>query len=1033
MKFEIFYAKLNNTIINNSEEMIYEYASEWINYLNNEDDIIFLQKTISEFIINEDTITKLEILLKIIELSTDNKKIKKFKRTLNDIINIRLDKNDNEYLYLYILTYINIKPDIKSILCLLEKVKNRMAYIYLLRYCLLKKWENIDKKYISKMFELYKEKYQDNDYTPILWDKIKEIILNNIEYAGEFSNFISSDLDFITKILTRWNFGIRTYSDFIIKYPKLFWESFTKIIENIFTNRNYNIDYELNNDKYLMESICKLLKQKKLKGKIISLISNENNQTFNISRSIFCALIISGHINEIKKIDLHDYIILDIYYSLPNTNINKKVFYKLHKWLIDKNHKLNEEHRKKEEQYKVKKEKDDKKGIQSIIKILKKEKNEKHEHISCRNIFKIYLQYKDLFTEEQTEFVKDYAKYFLSSELTSPKNDNINIIIKKTWDNSRNTTFQNAWFIFDLFDCLKVSTLLNINLMEYKEKIITLLPYCLTNEFNLILNIFKDLEIKSINWKILDWLIDVYLNDKYWDLSSSDPCIIFKLINKDLIQESELGEIQINNINELYNKELSNNDLSIYDIDEIIESIKKFKLINKNFIDENYSKLIEKFRNYNYFEDYLRYKIEDSNIKEYRKLLDFNEILIYNYKDKNAINWRFDQINNIKNDYIRKDYDDWLFRWVSRLEDELDLDDRSDKKIYEPLLKNIKYPEYNEKFFVIFNKIKEVDEWWSIRFYLYKILKEYYKNSWKDNILNLCLNCNDNYFVANYMFEYLTKEEKEKFNNLNKDLKIWELNNKIDKYEKELIKLKKQLEKEWELNLYVEWKTDEAYLQKAKKELNIDNKLKINIQICWSSNSIFSIIAWKIKNWIWWIHIWLFDIDKSWIKSWSRNDISSRLINQSKKITINWFSNNKLLESTYWKSSRWYKYSFILLPWTERFRNQIFLSSYNTSNKIEWVIINNNYQEVIWFIEWEFYQSPVFTIEHLIYSEKTDEFFKKLEVQWWWITYIIDKDRKKELCEKIVNWEIILPKDTWINFKPIFDYLEKTYNDYKSI
>ena len=1022
MDLRLFLNWIKNTeITDDSEKWINKYAEEWLKLIKNQEDFKILESEINYLPMLEENLLILKILMKISEnISVE------FKNPIMGCLYKKIIKQFNlnklDYIYLIVPTYISLEPDIKSVQNIMDLTDSWWMYNYLLKYCLKKDKELLDKKYISKSFEIFHNNYQDYDYTPIITKEVADYIIKSDLYSKAFADFILKNGDFFIELLEKRKFKIENLKPFILLYPNYFWNILLNIIKTIFEKRNHQLSHELDVNTFLECIIC-IIKNKEIKSGLENLISDNNNWIFNISVYIFCWFVELGFFDVITKNNLYDYMIIEIYYSLSNKK-NKKKFYDLNKEVIDKNKKLSKEGSQKNKRYVYNQRKKISKNISSLIKINDEEKRKNNWIILTPQIFKLFIDNQNLFNNSQIEYVIEQVHEFLKSEKTDLRNPDINIIIKQESEQSRTLTFNKAWFIFDMFDCLKVARLLNVDLSQYKRKIISLLPYTLTNEFNLVLTILNDIWVHSIIWEDLDWLLNIYKNEICGDLYLLDPCKIFDLIERWYVISGDINEYQIKVINDLYEKFLDYGSLSIYQIEDMINSMKKFKAINKDFLQEKFKELLIKFKNINYFEDYIWEKLPNEDIKEYKKLLGINEVLICVFWDESAINRRFDQYKELNTDYIVHDDNLEFFRWISKAEDEFFLKDRFYKKLYEPLIENIHYPDYSERFIWLFELIKKFNITGMVRYYLYDILKNYFKDAGKD-LLKICLDYGDNIFVWKYMKEFLTEEQINKFNDIKKDVLISNQYEKIDGLKKENFQLKKDLQKKWKITLYVEGKTDKKYLEKAMEKLGIN--LKINILICWWASNVFTSLAWVIDDRIWWIHIWLLDLDGWWLANWAGKDLSNRLFNsQNYKWIQNWYFGNKILENllkTWLKRSR---YSLILLPRTDRFTNQIFIDWKPNL----WVMCGENSNEFlsnIGIFNWGNLEYPIFKTEHLIYNDNMDEYYySTIKLPWWWeIIDFCDKNKKIKLCEKIMKWEIDIPIENWKNFKRIFDYIDE--------
>ncbi len=1014
----------NTAIPDKSKEWINNYAEECINYIKDEKDIKILGSEIKEIEMMEDNFLIIEVLMKISEKMKDSKYNGRIKGFLYQKIISQLELNKVDFLYLIVVTYASFDPEIIKVQKILDLTDSRWMYNYLLRYCINKDNNDLDKKYITKSFEIFRDNYKDYDYTPIMSKELREWIIKNKEYSETFANFILNNSDFFNKLIKKRKFEFENLKPFIISYPEYFWEILLIIVKIIFENRYYQLSYDIADDEF-KECVKTVIWNAEIMRKFEILLSDNKNWIFDITIFILWAFIELGYFGILTNNNFYDHMLIEVYYIL-SSKINKKKFYEINKEIIDRNKKLNIEHKKKNEKYNDDKERKIRKEIDSLLSPNAIKKMEKQWKKLSSKIFKYFLENQNYFSNEQVEYIKKQVIDFLDSKKTNLKNQEINIIVKQETEQSRNLTYHNAWFAIDMFDCLRAARFLNIDLSDYKEKIISMLPYALTDEFQLILAIFNDIWVYSITWEDLNWLLNVYYNRICWDLYKISPCTIFNLIEKKLIVSKDITDIQLKTINKLYKNSLNDNSLNLWELESIINSMKKFEGIDRGLISKTYSELLNEFDSTNYYEDYLQNKFSIEETRNYEKMIALNDVLICNYKDKNAINRRFSQFDNISTNHpiINEEWE--FFRWVSRIDDEFNLSDRFNRKLYEPLIENIHYPEYKDEYIKLFKLVDKSDFKGMVRPYLYSILKSYLKNAGND-ILKICLDCDDNFFVVNYMKEYLTEEEIKKFNNLKKEELLMHLMDENNSLKRENYLLKKNLEKKWKINLYVEGKTDKRYIKKAMEVLWVN--IKINIINCWWANNVFTNLAWVIDDRIWWIHIWLLDLDSWWVSSRTWNDINNRLFNTNKKIerSQKWYFWNKILENViniWWKRNR---YSLIFIPRVDEFKNQIF----KEWKPYLWEINKKNASDFLQnmnIFNWSNLEDPIFETEHLIYNENVKEIsnsFENINIPGWWVIKQIKNTQKNDLCKKIVNWNINLPFENWKNFEPLFKYIDE--------
>lgn len=1042
------------------DKKIYEELTE--SYINNHENNELLKQTIKAYNFQREDQRKryfINVLLKI--LLDKNLLWKTFSNEILKLIYWKINEIlwnpeiDGEYLEFWV--FFRLSPKKEDVIKLEEHFNlKHYLYKYFLRYYFSEKdydkfcksLKEYFKKYFSNENE-YEFRYfilTDNDDS---WFSIKEISDEFLLYfINHFENFLI--------ILSKYEIHY-THIELICKYAsKKLSKEFLKLFFNEYFNiHNFNIRLHIKSDQ--IEKLAKINSDDpEFLGYIYDNILTWKFQLFRWWQYVLKWTITENNIKIFFWYKWENYIVINLYYLYDKKDKIWQKIYKKYKTIIDDNQKINEQYKSLEQKNKLDEEKKIKESISQAIKKDKENNKNKKKEYPCREIIYLYNDYQNLFSTKEIEFVKQEIIWYFTS-------NKINIKWQETQVIQQNTnSFTIPRFIRDLIICCKHCENLWIDLSHYTDILIWLLPYLFDSDLNIILNQLIKYWVVELWKEDIEWLINIYLNNQHKDLNKFHNTRITDLISKWFINFSTLNTQQKEDIYQIYKNKLEDNEnVQFREKQKFLESILIIKTFDKNRLYEKYYNISQLFMNYNYYEDYLLKNIDENISENYEYFLKFNEILIVLYNDKNCIKRRLNQLKWIKTDYI---WESWEMRWLSKRDEEIFRSNSKNERFYTCIINAIEYPNYIsdiKKILWIAKKFNAKEESYMWR-YIYDFWIEYYKKVPEDKKLEEATKISDETFVKNYMLNIMNEKTRNEYkehelqnlilntyksinSNKNNNEKISKLYNEredlyneqeklkkiVEKQREELSKLKKYVFKnDIEITLYVEWKTDKVYIEKAqyiltklfpKKFTWINN---ISIINCTSATNIPPIINSYIDDEKIWIHIWIFDIDLWWINAWA---------NQIYRNYTYWDRNNlwecwlkwKIFENKY-KRNNQNLYSFILLPYTKNFESQIFTD--NVENTIENdernpknflknknVMINN-------------FPLPVFTIEHLLYCPETSQFFWD-EITFW-NKKIVKIKNKIGMLEYIKSNEI--PNDIRKNFLPLFEYIQNIHNEFKN-
>jgi len=941
---------------------------------------------------------------------------------LNEVIELEKKFNLKYYLYRYFLDYYFINKKFQNFEESLNIYLDKYFIIdssdfrpFILQECSYESW--FEKKSICDLFIKYFNDNFDKLIQLVVWYKIDGTILELL--CKNWSNDLVQS--FLKLLINRclkehdYEFEHRINSE---------------VIENLVRYENTDTDF------------CKYIFDKFLSWEF---------WIFRLWIYVLKWIITESNLSDFFRYKRENYIIIQLYYNYDDENTIKKQIYKKYKKIIDDSIRTNKENNALEREIQQKEKNEIKNKINSLIK-----NSLSNKKSPCREIIYLYNNYPKAFTKEQIEFVKNEIIFYFSSNEFNLRNSEVQVIQQNS------NSFTIPRFLKDLLLCVNISVKLWMDISKYINIRKWLIPYVFDSELELILNDLLKIWIDKLSKDDVDWLIDIYLNNRHWDLHKFHNIRIPTLISKWFVNINDLSSHQKNSIYKVYiNKLNDTEDVANWEKIVFLESILEIWDFNKKWLYQEYSNYFAKFNNYSYYEDYLLNNIDENLIDGYERFLKLNEIMITLYKNKDCIKWRLKQLNLIRTDYIRENWNwSWIWRGFSKRDEEIFRSNSKSKRFYMCLIDVIKYPNYVDDIKKILSIVKKFyfNEESYIKRYIYDFCFEYFKKVSEKKQYEVALLINDEDFVKKYLFNVFSEAIKEKFrthelekfclninkkNNSNKNLgkKFWELLKKYEKSEKKVGELSMKLD---ELNrcslinknsdnikivLYVEWKYDKIYIEKAFYVLSqlFPNNFKwLNLSVvnCAWANNIPMLINSYINDWIQWIHIWIFDIDSWWISAWENPNIENYWLERRLwKCDMKW----NIFENKY-KRNNGYLYSLILLPYTEYFKDQIFAD--NQENTFEKDDDPRNYlknKNVIL----NSVSSPMFTIEHLLYWEGTNEFFD-YELSFWnkKVLKVKNKKAKSKLFEYVDK--CVISNNIRMNFLPLFQYIKTLYDEFKN-
>lgn len=1056
MKFVTLYNRVLINIELNifDDDKIYEKLCKL--YEDKTENNELLMRTIKEYDFQPENWWKRKFINTLLKVLLDNDKLweeisTEIKWLIYQKINEMLwkEKIKGEYLEFSIL--FRLSPKKEDIVKIEDKFDlTHYLYWYFLRYYFSKK----DYERFCRSLKIYLDKYFED------LDDNKFFVLGDSDYESRFKVGRIANT-FLEYFIDNFNELINLILNYQVHYSSIellcrnassdLAQKFLKLLLNEYLiKHNFRLESHIRGEEF--EKMIRAQNEDAEFWKyIFDKFSLWEFQAFDIWFYVLKWIITPNNILQFFSYNWEDYIILNLYYLYDEADIIGKEIYKKYKRIIDNNKKFNDERRARENSNKLKKEKEIKDKIKWLMeKDIEDVKLQKKKY-PCREIIYLYREYPDYFSKDEIEFVKNEIKFYFSCDEIKLRDSKTEVVTLQ------NNSFRIPRFIRDLVLCVSIHERLWIDISKHTDILIWLIPYLFDSELNLILNNLLKYKIAELGKKDVKWLIDIYLDKRQKDLGKFQNTRIPFLISKWFININELNKNQQKEIYQIYKNKLSDENVSYWEKKIFLDSILEIWVFDKERIYEEYRNIFQNFLEYNYYEDYLLGNIDVDLVEDYEKFLKINEILISLYKDEDCIKWRLKQLKWIKTNYIWKG---WEVRWLTKRDDEIFWSNSKDERFYMCLIKVINYPQYIEDVKEILLNIQKVEfnEEDYVRWYIYDFCLEYFKTASDDKQLKEALLINDKIFVKRYLLKIMSEENKSKYREqefqrlyfnmkeeteIVRDLKIEnellrEENGKLLQWntdlEKELEKYKTLFDNdEIEIFLYVEWRTDKFYLDMAHRCLKSYKNLKIRvINCCWANEILNTILAYFL-DWKKWIHIWLFDFDSWWI--------SARSVKNHDKILWTELRYKNMREQDLFddkifvnkcKINNNSHYSLILLPILTDYIDQIFFDG-----KISNQVVSKQSNHAIQFLEskgviYNDFSHPLLTIEHFLWDYFNNS-YEEFETFWWNKLKCIKNDNdKKKIMNDIKNSIDRVPQSIWENFEPIFQYIQKVYDEFKN-
>jgi len=959
-----------------------------------------------------------EKLKEILDFILNEEKPEKYSYTLEVFFSI--NKNDNEYyinqyeelwklskLYhdineTFLEIFIKLKVNDKFISAFQKNIIDNATEVY---YFSVKRWfeylisldNNNFKKYFLKLLDFFnlKENKQKlihfHEYTSLIRSYDKKEFSSTITYLlNKIDNALFSE----NELNTIRNFIIWDI-DFAIEHHE------RNILNNIFINELFKYFNEKDNtfllemlsslkSKYLILSleplIVEYLKESQIED-IIKLYKDTDNS--NILYFTYDRLMQSWKNNMVELFEKSS-----IWSDIKKRNIQ-----------IEKNNKKFEN----DKQKRLEKDK------QNFFKMIKPWKWKYYP-----KLFQDYSEYirnkkllESIFTSDEiskinTSIKKQIKVYLEALEITDYNDEKISRIL--TFEKKQENSYSHTWNSVYLWWIIDISKNIKFDLDKYYKSFVLFYPLLWWEEkINDTLEIIWD----NINSKDIDYILKVYSEDlhenakwlRYYHVDTlHDFYEKFKL-NFTAVQKKRLESICLDIINwesedNIYYKE---NFLHIYS--EIGWEKKLLKLWNQ---------WNTKYKNFNYYKDYLDNDSIDKKEKDSFKFLTFiAKELIKTYQNKKIILWTINQVKNglieaVDIHEIKYPHRSASFSWLSEKESEL-WRWWSDKYNFSYIFKLIPNVDILNDFlellkysFSVQEKILNWELEWNYELYCFYIRWLFYK--YVKNLDSSLLNKDYYYKIKDLLNKYDYKitynfnlsDIKDKFwiDNIEEEAKEiidaewidWVVKLLKEKYEKWSELASKDNEENLKYRrkkyiVFVEWPTDVNYIIKAWEFLWKTELLEmIDIFIIWEKND-----KWETNKSnddylkYWWEFL---SVNPDFIPYW----VEKVLFLHDPE---NWNGKLNIKEAVYQDTI------FIKL---------MKLNENNVVNKwIEW-LFNKNFIDKVIDNNWNSFSIT----ENTIWWKKT----KKVEIIQWY-----KKNVQEWICK---NWS----KKDFLHFNHIFDLIQ---------
>ena len=303
----------------------------------------------------------------------------------------------------------------------------------------------------------------------------------------------------------------------------------------------------------------------------------------------------------------------------------------------------------------------------------------------CSEVFSFYLSYKEQLKSQLKPEDMDRMKTLIEGSIFDkfdPGAQKLRIVSR----GGGGTSYEIHPWISTFGDCIKVARDLSLDVRKYRKKIIRYIPYAYDEELDAIFSLVPEIQPHEVKA-----LLSVY-KKKESDTWRFMPDALIRASQRYLIKE----------VTPILREFIDLSEFSIY---ERIQALTTSEFPNPD------AAFLE-----NVFEKYKRVKGEELKLAE-----KANELLIRNHQDKEAINWRFDEL--IKRAFPFKQPNGP--HAVSAQEHEL-----REKEFAAPVMK-LKHPEHENQFFHLLResfKMLRRDGYWAYAQYLWEIVCAYFDN-----------------------------------------------------------------------------------------------------------------------------------------------------------------------------------------------------------------------------------------------------------------------------------------------------------------
>ena len=1002
-------------------------------------------------------------LIKIIEeLSNKDLLSSDMVKKIKEILISKIQKHQKQIVPVYskvaeeVYLLLQLSPTLSEIKSIFNENLTIDWYDWFFYYCIKSEDNRIFfNELLQQYIKLFETRVIENEYEYFILgaDKYIEYVAKDKKTNETFLILLSRNLESL-KSFFNWYYSNGKEAPFLkgdsIYVQNCIWA----LIKEYYETKNYRIDRIFKQN--LFQLIIKSQQAKsKFVSKLFAYLNDEKRQYFSVSPIILKWLLTKENIDTFLLHKRWNRTILDLYYFFKNewNQILLKKIYEAYESIISKNDEYIKESKEKitleEEGIKLK----IKEIIDSNIQLRKTTKL----NYFVSNILFLYENHKNLFDDYQKNFVKNQIHLYLTSSNTNPWDSRLWI------EYSKENSFSWPWFIQDLELCIEIALSENMDLSEYKERILYLIPYLFDSDYKKLIDGFdKDLNITDS--KLIDWILDVYSHESNKWLWYFHASRLISILNDNILSIKNFNQKQIKRLWEICKNMIlsKENRISIWDKNNYCDFVirNKDEWIDSYWMFDYYKQESKKYKRVNYFDNYLRHNTKD--MKGFELFVAINKCLILLFKDKDAIDWRFSQLLWIKEDFEEIDYS-WV-RGVSELERELTYWNYNNEFFYSVLIKVSKYPEYEGEMKTILNKAQKLWDKSKFKTYLRNFVAIYYKNIPEEDKAETYANIDDKDFVVYYLgvsnwddfqkIKYKIEKKNKDICKFEEDIKIYDTWLKakemiIKEKENEIINLQKEKsELENEVVIITEWKTDRKILKamayQLKKESSDEDAEIYDFFLRWIheyenmeawDKPVFNLIKSLAELFPKKYFIWIFDTD--WIlKKWETNSFSKQL-NEVWDNEYEFEKGPKNIRIVKLTEPRWHNYKRNIEYYDNSWWSIELLYSKNRLWKYFFVPRDCNLEEIASYPDKIFkgkYKNKIIYTKEVSTTVYDKNNIPPIISNDIWKARIVQKLRSKnEFAEGIKNWTICIPKKECKIFSKLFKIIYDAYKNMKEM